>query len=167
MKKALLSLLLLAAVFMAAPAGAGSAHGSAVTTGIFSYYLSPDKYYMGNIYVTNISNADVTCRVTVYDSEGNDVSSLFKVYAGNKDPQILVGSVSEPFPIPASCTRDVNLFSDAPNTYVLGHAVIEWTSDDPSVQKPLMAEVWRQQRVNSEGKSAFCAATLVNGGQPF
>lgn len=160
----------LCTVMLATPVTADSgftARGKAVATGIFSYYLSPDVYYMGNVYVSNISKADVTCRVTVYDSEGNDVSSLFSVYAGNKDPQILVGSASEPFAIPPSCTRDVNLFSKKPNTYIMGYAVIEWDSDDTSVQKPLMAEVWKQQRVKNDGKSAFCAATTVNGGQPF
>ncbi len=143
------------------------ARGSAVATGFLSTSSSTTYKEMTTMMVSNISGVDVDCKVTIYDSNGNDISSIIDVYKDNTSSTsaILVSSGSVPFTIPAGATRKVNTWKPNMNKQLFGHILIEWSTEDGNVRKALIAE---GRLVSTNGSGPAYSSTLnINSGQPF
>lgn len=140
------------------------ARGSAVVTGMHTSYSSSTVYDVSNIWITNVAGAAVSCRVTVYDHDGQDVTSLCSIYTGgNAGSSELVASGTGSFELPAGSTRLFKFYGKNSSKVIHGHAVIEWASEDTTIRKALIAVVGRRLQRNSAGWGMF----QVNNGQPF
>ena len=142
----------------------GSAVGMAVYTASSSTTLSCG---IPSYWVTNISGSEITCRFKVYDHDGNDISSLIDVFTGNNTASsaVMLTSGAQPFTLPAGATRFVRIWDENMDKLIHGHAVIEWSSEDPNIKKALMA-IGRWYHY-SKSNYALAGSIPVNGGQPF
>lgn len=141
--------------------------GSAVATAIQPISSSTTYAVKPSIFLTNISGADIECRVKMYDHNGNDVSSIIKILTGNDSGtgSVDVAYGSDVFSMPAGSSRLVSLWTSNMNKRIIGHAVIEWGSEDPNVRKALLAE---GRRITTNGTGpAYACSVQVNGGMPF
>ncbi|WP_147822615.1 hypothetical protein [Salidesulfovibrio onnuriiensis] len=138
-------------------------HGSAVVTGIQCRKGTWTDVF--NLFVTNISGSEVTVKVTLFDHDGNDRSSICKVSTGSASGNgaTSVSTGTGTFTLPAGATRIVAAPSSL-NGMIYGHAVIEWTSADSRLKKALMATL---QKTISYGDKSYGFMANVNGGQPF
>ncbi len=143
-----------------------NAKGSAIVPGMYARYSGSNIYQSDHVIISNIDNTAVTCRVTVYDQDGNDVSSYCKLYTGG-DNQTLeeLSSGVNTFEIPANSTRLFQFYQSGMTKCMIGYAVIEWTSSDAKQRKSLVASL----RSNGKWGSGTFYATqlLINNGQPF
>ncbi len=141
--------------------------GSAVATGVLALSSSTSYMVQSTLYVTNVSGADVSCKVTFYDQDGNDMSSILSVYSGNNSGvgNTTISTGNAPFSLPAGNTRSISTYKTNLNKRIMGHAVIEWSSENGTIRKALIAE---GRRITSSGSnSAYGSTITVNGGQPF
>ncbi len=141
--------------------------GSAVALGLYTSSKTSDgsDYRIPIYLVTNISGSAVTCRIKAYDHDGNDISSIIDVFTGNNTSAaaVSVSTGAASFSLPAGATRFVRVWDSGMNKITYGHAVIEWSSEDSKVKKPLMAfGHWYR-----EGTGIASGSITVNGGQPF
>ncbi|WP_147822607.1 hypothetical protein [Salidesulfovibrio onnuriiensis] len=169
MKK--LTVLLAAFVFAAAFAGSGFAQegftprGSAVVPGILVRHGNDNWLNMNILLITNISASDVTCRVTVYDENGNDVSNLCSVSTGAPGSSVeTIAQGTGTFALPPASTRMVYVYRSDMKRAIMGHAVIAWDSENDKLRKALMA-VHRMR--TDAGNRGHTGAIAVNGGQAF
>lgn len=140
--------------------------GSAVVTGMDSRYIHSTAREESNFWITNIAGSTVTCRVTFYDHDGNDITSYCSIYSGNNSngSSVLIASGTGTFTLPAAATRYVQLSVGTASKCIRGHAVIEWTSEDTSIRKALIAQ-GRRNRI--EGDRSEAISISVNNGQAF
>ncbi|MBG0774165.1 hypothetical protein [Oleidesulfovibrio alaskensis] len=170
MRYSILAVLMACAVLVSATASYAVAEdmtfqprGRALVTGVEARDEAWD--FITNLFITNISESDVTCRVTVYDHDGKDVSSLCNVFTGNRigaPVQLRAGNGS--FALPPGATRMVRIWAQGMVPVVFGHAVIEWTGADAQTDKALIAAI---KTVRSGGGGTYGFMSQVNGGQPF
>lgn len=138
--------------------------GSAFVPNIYTYRTSNTNWRNSHMHISNITDSEVTCRVTVYDGDGNDLSSFSKVLKdGGGTTSTLVTSGTGTFTIPAQSTRVFSFHYDNLNKFVMGHATIEWTSTNKTLHKALVAG-YRSRTVHN---SSFEAQFAINNGQPF
>lgn len=144
-----------------------SAKGSAVVTGVRIVNYGATNNDQSEITVSNISNTSVTCKVTVFDHAGTDITSNCKVFSGKYNGDIgssLIASGTGTFELPAGNTRLVSVWNENANAVVYGHAVIEWTSADNRLRKALIASL---RTIARNGSANYCTHTMANSGQPF
>ncbi len=165
MKLGMLSVAML--VLMCGAAGAEEFHAKAsvIVPNLVHQYAGPSYFTVPFINLTNITDKTISCRVTMYDHDANDVTNLGKVYTGGAN-WTLISSGTGNFEIPAHATRMFSLSQTAPLRAITGHAVIEWTSDDPLLRKALVGGVW-MYRMDGGGVGQSIGYFLVNHGDPF
>jgi len=136
---AIMVLLLLTSIIGSANAAEQS--GNAIMPGIVSVWGSSTTAVFTTAYITNISATDVTCIVTWYDHDGNDVTNYCKVYSGNNSSTSnqLIASGTGTFTLPAGSTRFVHFYSQNQLKALYGHAVIKWTSTNSKLRQALIA----------------------------
>lgn len=142
--------------------------GSAIVNNVRAYNPNSTYNEQTEFAVTNISGSAVTCRVTVYDHDGTDVTSICNVYSGNKNStsSALIASGTGQFELPAGNTRVVSFHAaDASVGIIYGHAVIEWSSADTNLRKALIASLRVFARTGAD--STGTSLTMINNGQPF
>ena len=167
MRKATFLATLVMAVALMTSNGFADTSGSAIMPGIVSAWASPTSYIFSTAYITNISGSDVTCEVTWYDHDGNDVTQYCKVYSGNLsgNSSVLVASGGT-FTLPAGATRFVHFYSKNQIIALYGHAVIKWTSTNPSLRQALIATA--RVYANSTSYSTQNAYSIpINDNKPF
>ncbi len=161
MKACVLSMAML--MLMCGAAGADDFHpqGNALVSGLFQYYARDKVQSNSMIVLSNITSDDVQCKVTVYDQNGSDITTLGLVYAASS----LISTGTGLFDIPAHSTRRFYLPGNAPEKFNVGYAIIEWSATDTTIRKALIGSVLhnRQNGDNSIGISD----KDINGGQPF
>lgn len=157
-----LSLFLL---FLGATVAYAGSQGSTVVPNIQSQHMSSGAYTSTYINVSNITGKDVTCTIRLYDTVGNDVGDLTKVYkgSGTSSDSILV-SEGKTFTLPAHATYLLSFYKQTPHL-LTGYAVIEWESADNTIVKALVAGVKHLQKVNSNAYGISFGN--INNGQPF
>ncbi len=164
--------LLLAAIMTMLMCGAASAadfetRGSAVVTGIqVASSSSSTAYTSSGIWVTNISGTDVTCKITAFNHYGDDISSYIDVLVGSATStgSSTLGSGGGAFSLPANETRMVRIYDSGLNKSHYGYALIEWSSEDATVRKAIIAQGNRYTYMSGALQSSTLA---VNSGQPF
>ncbi|NDV25950.1 hypothetical protein [Desulfovibrio sp. JC010] len=137
------------------------AQGCAIVPSINSGYNSSISREWTFINLSNISNKNVQCLITIYDQNGDTVTSGMTVYAG----PTVVSSGTGQFDIPAHATR--RIIFNAANIGVhafYGHAVIEWKSDDSRHRKALIGAI---EKLRMHGNGLLKGEFLINSGQPF
>lgn len=139
------------------------ARGSAVATGMFCRYLQSPQV-QSSLIISNMAGSPVTCKVTVYDHDGNDVTSLCDVLTGSTTNSAVVVTQGGTFELPAFATRSVRFINKNVPGFYYGQAVIEWTSNDPRLRKALHAKLIL---LKEDGSRTGYAMSSVNGDQPF
>lgn len=138
-----------------------NAKGSAVAPGLMLRDRG-DLYDYVEFYISNITESNVTCRVTAYDNDGIDVTATYgRVYTKGH----VVIPTTEPgvFEIPANSTRMFQLHKEGIKTPIHGYAVIEWTSPE-NKRKALIAS---GRRFRGRSDRTHSSTLPVNNGQPF
>lgn len=166
MKKVILTILAVVVLNCTAfAAECFNAQGSAVVPGLHARYRDSGSFLMENIYLTNITASNVTCKATVYDHDGNDVTAHSQIYTGsNTDDMVLLDSGTGTFSLPPRSTRKFTFITQGVHINVCGYAVIEWKSEDTQARKALIGLVRSYSK--NEGMSN-AAKFLINNGQPF
>ncbi|QJB56149.1 hypothetical protein [Pseudodesulfovibrio sp. zrk46] len=137
------------------------AQGGTVVPGLLTYYSSTTANAASHLYVSNVSGSNVTCKVTVFDKDGNDVTASYsQVFSGGTNVSTGTGT----FDLPAGSTRMYRFKTSQGGGSIYAYALIEWKSDDPRLRKALVAMHYRQQAI---GSSYQMSDTSVNGGMPF
>lgn len=166
MKACVLSVAILALMCGVAGAYEFNAQGSALVPNLTFIQTTRNNFIYQYINVTNITGSTVQCRATVYDHNGNDITSLIKVYSGSEgaDNFSTISTGTGDFEIPAHSTRMFCL-TEFPKMVIVGYAVIEWNSSDSQLRKALIAggRFLRRTNVNRESGGNY----LINNGQPF
>ncbi|MGL1863537.1 MAG: hypothetical protein OCC46_13520 [Pseudodesulfovibrio sp.] len=159
---AILSMLLCGA----AQAADFEARGSAIVPGLQMHSSSSSVLSYSVIRVTNTSGSDVSCRVSVYDHNGADVSSLCSVITGNSSAAsaTTLSTGTGLFSLPAGHSRYIWIYKSNWNKVMYGHAVIEWDSEDTSARKALVVS---GERYINYGTKAISVMLPVIGAQPF
>ena len=121
-------------------AEAFDAKGSAVVPGLFVEYISSTNTYWAALYISNTTSETVTCKVTVYDGDGNDITSIGTLYhvASGATHSVVAPSTNGEFDLPPLSTRIFKLYNGSTSLYT-GHAVIEWNSSQSTLRKALVA----------------------------
>ena len=167
MKKMLSVYLAVSLLVIATTAFAGSS-GGAIMPGITSVWGSSTTYVFSTAYITNISGSDVTCDVTWFDHDGNDATQYCKVYSGNTNgtSNVLIASGTGTFPLPAGATRFVHFYSQNQYKALYGHAVIKWSSTNPSLRQALIAN-GRVIGTSSSNGTQNAFTLPINDNKPF
>ena len=164
MKGCVLSVAML--ILMCGVAGADdfNAKGSALVPNLQYCNNGRGANYYSSINITNITGNDVQCRVTMYDHDGLDITSLGQVYTGGGSAWTLLSEGTGDFEIPAHSTRFYLLAKAGIIKNITGYAVIEWKSDDPLLRKALIGgtRLWASSTAGQRGGNF-----LINNGQPF
>lgn len=167
MKKTMYLLVLFTLLAAPLPANANSS-GGAIMPGITSVWGSSTTYVFSTAYITNISGNDVTCDVTWFDHDGNDATQYCKVYSGNTNgtSNVLIASGTGTFPLPAGATRFVHFYSQNQYKALYGHAVIKWSSTNPSLRQALIAN-GRVIGTSSSNGTQNAFSLPINDNKPF
>ncbi|WP_147822611.1 hypothetical protein [Salidesulfovibrio onnuriiensis] len=163
MKKLMLALAMVVMLCASASATVDcfNAKGSALVPSVISRYANDSQFLKTNMDISNITGTEVTCRVKVYDQNGDDVSSNGSVWIGNSIGGFTQLSTGNTFKIPAHSSRLFSFFTDGKS--VNGYAVIEWTSADEDLRKALIAG----SRIVGVSGQKCSSHVLINNGQPF
>lgn len=143
--------------------------GSAIVTAVEAINDSHNNT-SNEIFITNITGSTVTCKVTFYDQNGNDVteiSNYCRVMTGSDSSSGLttVASGTGTFDLPPFSTRMVLYrYTSSQSKHMMGHAVIEWTSQDSRLRKALTAKMRYSRFTSTQG---WASSSPINGGQPF
>lgn len=155
----------------ASPAIASStfnADGKAIVPGIRSRYASSTNHYHTTIALSNVTSCDVTCKVTLFDQDGSDItSSLFSITKPggiSSDSATTISDVEGEFTLPARSTYNLVFRSLTSSHRVDGFVKIEWKCSDETIQKALMAVSRTFFRTSI---SEYCDKSVVNGGELF
>lgn len=143
------------------------ARGSAIVTGLEATSSTTSTYTdKTTLWLTNISGNEITCKITMKDHDGNDVSAMTDVYTGNNSAtQVqLVSSGAGTFTLPAGATRYAILWDPSMNKHIFGHIIIEWDSENTSLRKALMVD---GRRYTHSGGNLLSDNVQVNGGAAF
>ncbi len=142
-----------------------NAQGSAIVPNIATWYMSSNNAAHAHIVLSNITDSTVTCQITVYDHEGNDVSSRGKVFTGDNIGTWTIVSVgTNTFELPPYGSRSFMTDGTKQQRSMFGHAVIKWKSTDPKLSKAL---VGGYRFHGKEPTGNFDGTTLINSGTPF
>lgn len=163
MKKVMISLLLVLCGATIAQAGS---HGSSVVPAIRMYYHSAYNYTDNQIYLSNITDQEVTVEVNYYNHAGVDVSSVADIYTGNPNgsSQVLEHQNTNTFKIPANSTRFIR-FHDKKPQFNIGYGVVKWSTESDKIAKALIGGV---RSYGARSADHFHESmTLINNGQPF
>ncbi|SME96187.1 hypothetical protein [Desulfovibrio gilichinskyi] len=163
-KAYVLSLAMLMLVCGTAGADDFNAQGSALVPGI-EFGKHGGFSLSSALYLSNITNETIRCRVCFYDHDGNDMSSRIKIRSGSSASwQIILAAGTGEADIPAHSTRIFSLETTNNEEYRIGHAYIQWSSSDPKPHKALIG-LLRNAGGNSIG--LVSAHSQINNGQPF
>ena len=167
MRKATFLATLVMAVALMTSNSLANSSGSAIMPGIVSVWGSSTSYLFTTAYITNISGSDVTCEITWYDQDGNDVSHYCEVYTGNQSGSgnVLV-TTGGTFTLPAGATRFVHFYSRNQLITLYGHAVIKWTSTNPSLRQALIATA-RGYGNSTNHNTQNAWSISINDNKPF
>ncbi|WP_320173442.1 hypothetical protein [Maridesulfovibrio sp.] len=139
--------------------------GSAIVPGVESGFISSKSNWATYMALTNITNDVVVCRVLVYDQNGNDVTYHTKVMTGSTSSGwVVIASGSSDFEIPAHSTRKFVLQTLGSKEVIIGHATIQWSSNDPLPHNALIGAARTAGYVDSK---IFATNIPINNGQPF
>lgn len=168
LNRKLLPLLIAVGVLLSSSvyANAFEAKGSAIVGGVYADYHGSTKFFKTFLYITNVTGSDVDCRVTIYDHSGDDVTSdCCTIFTGSSSSAsvVTIGSGADIFSLPAGASRMVRVAVTNARC-IIGHAVVEWSSEDRHVKKALVVAGDLQYR---RGNSFMDKALPVIGGQPF
>lgn len=171
MKKVVFAIFLLAFMVLAPCLSQASeifSGGKAMVCGLMSHYVtSSGNFVQFAISVSNTTDVEVDCNITLYNQDG-DTSSTSYGTVSEPNSSTASGSITittgGEFTLPAHSTRHYcfNIASGMPN--FAGYAVIEWTSSNTTIRKALLASM---QRGSRNGSSYHSQQVLVNGGQLF
>jgi len=146
-------------------AEAFDAKGNAIVPGLFIEYISNTDRYWAIICISNTTSETVTCKVTVYDGDGYDITNIgtLRHVATGSTQSVAVPSTNGEFDLPPLSTRMFSLYQ-ASTCFYNGHAVIEWNSSQSTLRKALVATriiagYWNGVYSQSEDD--------INGGQIF
>ena len=139
-------------------------NGSALIPGMSAKGLSSTNYDTCHLFISNISDNAVQCRVTVFDHDGNDVSHYCRLYTGGASEFTLLSTGVSTFEIPAHSTRDYDLY-DSTMPAILGYGIIEWEGIDKYQRKSLIAATMVYGRRTAD--AYFSSKFPINNGQPF
>ncbi len=142
------------------------ARGSALVPGLKYWYVSGSSFLYTQLYISSITNTMVDCKVTVFDHEGNDVSTDCVILTGNNSGAntVVVSTGTGEFSLAAGATNQVRIRAAQAGTFIFGHAVIEWSSEDTKIRQALIATADRQKELNGR---AYASMIPINGGLPF
>lgn len=167
MKKTMKFVLAMAMILMmsggAMAQGCFNAQGGVMVPGMYHVYRGGADWLSTYLIISNISDKDVSCRVTIRNQDGLDVTHLGGILTGGNDWAV-VSSGSGDFDIPAYSTRVFHLQPSSPSKLIVGYAKIEWKSTDTRLKNALIASGFAH-RVYSAGRSEFHIP--INNGQPF
>ncbi|ACS78228.1 hypothetical protein [Maridesulfovibrio salexigens] len=158
------------AIFMlmcgVASATSFNAQGSAVVAGVDHRYVSNVNFYSTSLRLSNITGETVQCKVTVFNHDGEDISSYGTIRTGGSPNYQELASGTDTFDIPPYSTRSYELKSSRLNQSVYGYAVVEWTSNNPKLRKALIGVVTRLM-VRPADVSTSQTERDINNGRPF
>lgn len=164
MKRLMIAMLLAVLMCSSAMAAEGcfNAKGSTLVSDVLCRNKSDSQFFKTNLSISNITSSNVTCRVKVYDHNGDDVSTSCSIWVGSPTGSFVsVSSGKNVFEIPAHSSRIYSFLTDQKS--VVGYAVIEWTSDNEDLRKALIAT----KRYEGVSRECFAAMCNINSGQPF
>ncbi|WP_291329918.1 hypothetical protein [Desulfovibrio sp. UCD-KL4C] len=166
MKACVLSMAMLMLMCGAAGADEFKAQGSALVAGIDHRYVSVLDFYATSLRLSNITGEPVQCKVTVFNHNGEDITSYGHVLTGgSSDLQVILGGTGT-FDIPPYSSRIYELKSSTLKQSVTGYAIVEWTSDNSKLRKALIGVITRL-RVRPADASTSQTERDINNGQPF
>ncbi len=140
-----------------------NAKGSLLVANVHGSSFASNSNHNTALTVSNITNKAVTCRVTVYDQNGDDISSKGNAYTTGNNANLIKVSAGGTFEIPANSTR-IYVIKNSNTTRFAGYGVIEWTSDDAKLRKALIAGMYT---FFVGGSEKFTWGSQLNNGQPF
>ena len=165
MKACVLSVAML--VLMCGAAGASETfcpQGSTLVS-VTESYINKYAYSQTYLTLTNVTDETVNCKITVYDQDGNDATYASKVFTGSSSQNwVLLSTGTGEFELPPYSSR-MYTFSITSTNSLVGHAVIEWNSNNPKLRKALIGEVWKHKVINTGIANGGNYA--INNGQPF
>lgn len=132
----------------------------------FSHFPANQNIFVNTaIIVTNITDKTVKCRIGLYDQDGEDFTTFAQVYTGSyTQNHVLISTGTGDFELPPHATRMVGPNDSSTPVQIIGHAILEWSCDDPKIRKALIAGIrYLRKYPGSEG----LAVTYINNGQPF
>lgn len=139
-----------------------NAKGSTLVPSMICHHTNSTQYNSTRLDISNITGTEVTCRVRVYDQDGNDVSSHCTIVKGSSTSSFsTISTGSNTFSIPAHSSR-IYAFSTNGKS-VNGYAVIEWTSTDENLRNALIAGYCYM----GVSDKIYSSMAFVNDGQPF
>ncbi|WP_419783970.1 hypothetical protein [Maridesulfovibrio sp.] len=168
MKKAMkivMSLVMIMLLCGTAMASDFNAQGSALIPGLEYWVVSNSNYGSQRIILNNITRTDVTCRFSLYDHDGNDISHLVNVYKGGPTNHVMVSNGGADVAIPAGASRLFTLKVVGVANFTIGYAKVQWKSADVMLQKALIGTVREFRR--DHGGPYTGGNLLINNGQPF
>ena len=142
-----------------------TAIGSAVVPGLQVRYASDTEKEISTIYVSNTTNTDITCKVTVFKQDGTDITSSYvTVYTLVSSIVTYVTVTDGEFSLPAHSTRIIQISTTSLES-IRGYAVVEWGCDNAPMRKAIIASraIWM---LRASGGS-YAHGSEVNGGQIF
>ena len=144
-----------------------NADGMAIAQGVRTRYVSSTDRQYTVLSISNTTDCDVTCKVTFYDQDGNDITSSFvsvtKTGGTSTTSSSAVSSTDGEFSLPALSTYYVNILSSSQHC-VEGFATIEWACGTRTIRKALMATS-RLHYYRTSGWNSM--EHDINGGQLF
>jgi len=140
-----------------------NAQGSALVPNIIYVYNNAKNYVYPYITISNITDKEVQCKVTVFDHDGVDVTSLGSVLSGGSSLVTISHGVGD-IDLPAYSTRAYSLQPSGGKKVIYGHAIIEWKSADAKLRRALIGGVNRHRLC---GTSRSDSERLINDGNPF
>lgn len=139
-----------------------NAKGSTIVPGLITIQKNGGRTDTTNISLSNITDSAVTCRVTIYDHDGNSIAAEYgNVYSGDSRT---IATGTDTFDIPAHSTRIFQFYKVNSNRDIYGHAIIDWTSANENLRKALVGTA---RHYYWKGDSTWATSTAVNNGQPF
>ncbi|WP_320171693.1 hypothetical protein [Maridesulfovibrio sp.] len=141
--------------------------GSAIASNLQFYYQSDNGYTNPTLFLTNISNVPIQCRVTFYDHDGNELTRYARTQTGGINSWTTVNTGTTDFEIPAKGSRRHGLMPNG-KIFAIVHATVEWMSEaDPKLRKALVGGADIHRRDYGGGLSYSHAKIMINNGEPF
>jgi len=123
------------------------------------------NFYQTNIFLSNITGSKVTCKITPYGTNGNEVTQYLGVASANDfGHDILISKGIKKFEIPAHSTRYASMVVNDAVKSIHGYVLIEWSSEDTVARRALIGDV---RKFGCRLKEAFGGWYPLNNGQPF
>ncbi|TIH07878.1 hypothetical protein D0S45_20480 [Marinifilum sp. JC120] len=139
--------------------------GSAVVPGVESAYFKPSERWISTLQITNLTNEEIDCKVTIYNYDGSDVTHKGEVCRGSSSSSaVIISTGTGLFSIPAHGTRFYRLRATNYKEIINGHAVVQWSSTDPKIHKALMGTMRIEGIVDT---TTIMSHITINNGQPF